>query len=268
MTNTNNAVSTRKKLVGKLKDSLHRTKPPKPGEQETFTVATDSTLPGDSGVKVGSSSNIAGPGLREDTDEKASKLQENHQEANDKEAASASADISSDPNLPVEPPNILQGPGDVRTSRQSSLGAPPELALNLDHEVAAELWDVSYESLQEEYPRLLNAYERLLTEYLTRRDGGGLATRRPSAVSLPENEIAQTDRGVRREQMNRVLDIWLSNSDGEKNAYVPTKGTILRASSLREIVGTAMQGTRYVALPWAVSCLLAEVGEPADLLFF
>jgi len=52
-----------------------------------------------------------------------------------------------------------------------------------------------------------------------------------------------------------------------KKPYVHTKGTILRASSLRGIMGTAMQGTRYAALPWAVSCLLAEVGKPADLLF-
>ncbi|TAQ84569.1 hypothetical protein B7494_g7116 [Chlorociboria aeruginascens] len=256
MTDTNNAVSSTKKFVGIVKKSLptfSRTKTQKPGELETSAVATVSILPGDLGIKTGSSSNIAGPSLQEDAAEKASKLCESRREANDKVAASASADISSDPNLPVEPRDILQGPGDAKTSRQSSLVASPELALNLDHEVAAELWDVSYESLKAEYPRLLNVYERLLADYLTRGDGGGLATRHPSEVTPPENEIAQTDRGARREQMNCVLDNWFSSSDRGKDAYVH-----LGASSLRGIVGKAMQGTRYVALPWAVSCLFAE----------
>jgi hypothetical protein len=106
--------------------------------------------------------------------------------------------------------------------------------------ISERLWNKAYDKLKQKEPKLVDAYESILSRELKRDDPG------PEAPQL-ENSIAQTDTHKRWSQMEWLVQAGLKKTKGE--------------SRVKQTVGEAMQGP-------AEPCVATErTGQVFNLLY-
>lgn len=260
MVETDEVPTVPKKLWNQTRRLLRSRPKASKGDEPDASSAAGPALKGDdAGAVATDSPDIASPDARKGSEGELRIVQESHhEEASDQATPNANVDTSSYQSPISEAPDIFAGDSEI--VREFQVAAPPKSALPLEHEVAARLWDIAYEDLAAEHPKLLESYERSLSIYLMQEDRGGFTPRRDSAYQLPQNEIDQADRPARREQMNQILDFWLSKANEGNSINVEDEETFQKASTLRDIMEKAMKGSRHAVLPWVMLCISAEVG--------
>ncbi|KAL2156755.1 hypothetical protein VTH82DRAFT_1501 [Thermothelomyces myriococcoides] len=136
-----------------------------------------------------------------------------------------------------------------RTSQQDSMAAPshaplPSLAAKDDaSSLPAKLWDHAYDELKRDVPKLVDAYEKILSGQL--KNGHG------SKVSESQrNDIEQDNPDRRRQQMERLIKDGLAKIDGEAKIKERLGFAVNLVLSVKNTISSAIQALPQAALAW------------------
>ncbi len=124
------------------------------------------------------------------------------------------------------------------------------------HDIPNRIWDVAYDRLKEKEPKLVDAYERILSQDSQENGLTHLGLR------LDENLVAQTDNNQRRLQMEQIVQRGLKETEKEsKTRHIV--GTVLGGVlSLNDLVSASLQAIPQAALAWSGVCFALQVGLP------
>jgi hypothetical protein len=137
----------------------------------------------------------------------------------------------------TRPPNARHG---ANAGSASSTSPLPE-----------RLWNEAYDRLKEDEPKLVDAYERILS-----RD---LDDASPEGSQTGKNEIAQADRIKRWEQMQRLLQAGLQKTEQESRAKQTIGNAMQGLLAVKDMIGSALQTMPQAALAWTGVCFAIEV---------
>lgn len=151
----------------------------------------------------------------------------------------------------------------ARTIPTTAAWSPSVASFNRGYDAAA-LWDAAYDELKIRPRPLLDAYERIVGHYLALDGREDQFESRSSTVSDAVGDgSVHSDLFTRRTQMGRVIDIWQREYD-ENEITTANEETPMEevAHSLRDILRSSLERSRYASLPWAAACLAVEVRPP------
>ncbi|KAI1457056.1 WD40 repeat-like protein [Annulohypoxylon moriforme] len=135
---------------------------------------------------------------------------------------------------------------------------PPTLApLAPSYEEASEqpklqerLWNKAYDDLRSEQPKLVDAYEKLLSSKLRSMD---------SSSTDEANEINQTDWGKRQFQMNTLVKAGLEKNQKAATVEKRVQGVLQIVDTVRRLIDGAVQSVPQAAIAWTGVCFALEV---------
>ncbi|KAK1246822.1 hypothetical protein MKX08_000624 [Trichoderma sp. CBMAI-0020] len=115
---------------------------------------------------------------------------------------------------------------------------------------ATILWDSAYDLLQRKSSALIEAYEKIINDYLTEKDAGY-----ESEINRSSMPIWSKEDSTRR-PMNLVIQSWLAEHESCKQG----NGNLIAETNrpLREILQLSLERSSCASLPWAAACIAAE----------
>ncbi|KAM0513931.1 hypothetical protein ACHAPE_007286 [Trichoderma viride] len=181
---------------------------------------------------------------------------------NERENHAAHMRQPEDQNLPSmtinEPPGEQEA---VTEQHDSSLPdpGPSNTAIVLSEIVKASItppesiWNEAYDSLKSEEPKLVEAYEKILS----------LKLNGDSAVSMDQvsvkNVIQEENVSARRAQMCQLIDNGLSKTMQEANIKGNIGTAMQVVNATKKLIGDTIKEIPQAALPWAIVCISLEV---------
>ena len=116
-----------------------------------------------------------------------------------------------------------------------------------------QLWDRAYNEFRAKEPKLVDAYEKILSCELKEADSSSVA------LELCENTIEQTNLMTRRSQMERLVQAGLKKTDREDKLKRDIGGAMQGVLSLKDIIGSALQPMPQAAIVWTGVCFALQV---------
>ncbi|KAL6815158.1 quinon protein alcohol dehydrogenase-like superfamily [Trichoderma sp. SZMC 28015] len=145
--------------------------------------------------------------------------------------------------------NIANGP-ELPQTKEPNLETLPSNA-------AERLWDEAYDAIKHEDAKLVEGYERILSQYL---QGHGSTT---NSDTSPPNAIIAGSPDARRQQMNELIRTGLDKTAREakvKDGLGTAMGIVL---SLKDMVSTAISAVPQASIAWSGVCIALGVLESA-----
>ncbi|KAJ8106757.1 hypothetical protein ONZ43_g6953 [Nemania bipapillata] len=133
--------------------------------------------------------------------------------------------------------------------------APPAVADSTASGLQARIWNEAYDNLKREEPKLVDAYERLLSRELSK---GDLSSMEMDEAPL-DNEIEQTDSKKRRSQMLSVVQAGLDKTKKEAAVKHAIQGKMHVVSSVKELISEAVKLAPEAAIAWAGACFALQM---------
>src|SRR6266480_3445863 len=130
------------------------------------------------------------------------------------------------------------------------------LAESSPHNIPNRIWDIAYKRLKEKQSKLVDAYERILSQDSQENGSTGLGVRQD------ENLVEQTDDNKRRLRMEQIVQYGLEETEKESKIRHIVGTTLGAVLSLKELVDTSLQATPQAALAWTGVCFALQVGLP------
>jgi len=115
--------------------------------------------------------------------------------------------------------------------------------------VTVQLWGRAYNSLKREEPKLVCAYEEILSRQL--EDG--------SAVPKSQPNIIEHNSDERRRQMAQLVYAGLDRIEREAKVKQALGVAMDAVLSVKDIISSAIQAVPQAALPWTAICVALEV---------
>lgn len=115
------------------------------------------------------------------------------------------------------------------------------------------IWNEAYDSLKAEVPKLVEAYETILSLKLN-----GDAAASVDFVS-EKNIIQEKNAPIRRAQMYQLIDNGLNKTTQEANIKGSIGTAMQVVNTTKRIISDAIRDIPQAALPWAVVCVSLEV---------
>ncbi|UKZ68353.1 uncharacterized protein TrAtP1_009392 [Trichoderma atroviride] len=162
----------------------------------------------------------------------------------------------------IEPPGEQQA---ITEQVHSLLFDPePSFAAVVQPEIAEasitppeRIWNEAYDSLKAEEPKLVQAYEKILSSKLNG----------DSAVSMDQvsekNVIQEENVAIRRAQMYQLIDKGLNKTRHEANIKGNISTAMQVVNATKKMIGDTIKDVPQAALPWAIVCVSLEIlGNP------
>ncbi|KAL6901233.1 hypothetical protein GGI43DRAFT_371466 [Trichoderma evansii] len=115
------------------------------------------------------------------------------------------------------------------------------------------IWNEAYDSLKAEEPKLVQAYEKILSIKLN-----GDAAASVDLVS-EKNIIQDGNASIRRAQMYQLVDNGLNKTTQEANIKSGIGTAMQVVNTTKRIISDAIRDIPQAALPWAVVCVSLEI---------
>ncbi|KAH8819814.1 hypothetical protein F5884DRAFT_865459 [Xylogone sp. PMI_703] len=169
------------------------------------------------------------------------------------QADASIASLNGDTEPSVHGSQLLQSPvpplpTTSQTTISSQVGASSS-PLN----ISERLWNKAYDDIKQEESKLVDAYERLLSQELKTSDSD------LEQLQRDENSIEQIDKVKRWSQMEQLVQTSLKKTERESEMK-RTAGIFLQGFlSLKAGVGTALGAIPQAALPWAGVCFVMQM---------
>lgn len=108
------------------------------------------------------------------------------------------------------------------------------------------LWDRAYDSLREDQPRLVEAYEKALSCELA-----AIPTVSPTSnINVQQNLIEQENTETRQSQMKQLVDKGLAKTEHEAKVKQEMGDPVDIVLKLKDMIGTAVKPCPEAALAW------------------
>ena len=115
-----------------------------------------------------------------------------------------------------------------------------------------QLWNKAYDQLKQKEPKLVDAYETLLSQTLN----GDSSSRQPVQY---KNLIEQKDVPKRRSQMDRLIQIGLVKTEKEARIKQNIGEIMEKILSVKDVVSSAIEAMPQAALAWTGVCFALQV---------
>ncbi|RYP53937.1 hypothetical protein DL768_001249 [Monosporascus sp. mg162] len=121
------------------------------------------------------------------------------------------------------------------------------------------LWNEAYDDLKKKEPKLVDAYERLLSRELSEGDSSS------TDETSQKNEIEQTNSKTRRSQMVRLVQAGLKKTEKEAAVKHDIQEKMHAVSSVKELIDAAVKLVPEAAIAWTGACFaLQMLANPID----
>ncbi|RYP42429.1 hypothetical protein DL768_010338 [Monosporascus sp. mg162] len=120
-------------------------------------------------------------------------------------------------------------------------------------ELQGRLWNEAYDDLKKKEPKLVDAYERLLSRELSEKDSSS------TGETSQKNEIEQTDSKTRRSQMVRLVQAGLEKTEKEAAVKHDIQEKMHAVSSVKELIDTAVKSVPEAAIAWTGACFALQM---------
>ncbi|KAI9767962.1 MAG: hypothetical protein M1840_005274 [Geoglossum simile] len=118
--------------------------------------------------------------------------------------------------------------------------------------LSEQLWDRAYDGLRRSEPKLLDAYERILSQKLKEDNFS------PDEPKF-ENSIEQTNTTKRWLQMEQLVQAGLKKTEGEDKVKQAVGEVLQGILVVKDVVSLAIQTVPQAALAWAGVCLSLQI---------
>ena len=188
-------------------------------------------------VSATSSENI--PGTSGDVSQSAqvSRLLPSVEPQSREQAASSIAQSASSIQQPTTAASEVPSPTASPAPTASTPPIPPE-----------RLWDLAYDSLKDDEPKLVKAYEKVLSHELEE-----------NASSSVASAIEQTNPAIRRSQMSQLVQAGLKKTEKETKVKQDIGNALQVVLSAKDIIGSAIQTVPQAALAWTGVCFALQI---------
>jgi hypothetical protein len=150
------------------------------------------------------------------------------------------------PRSPVlPPPATSQVPSTTQPTFSTASPAP---------NISERLWNEAYDGLKQKESKLVDAYERILSQELEKDDSS------PEGSQLDENSIEQTNKDKRWSQMERLVQAGLKKTEWESKKKQTVGAALQGLLSLKDLIGSALETMPQAALAWTGVCFAMQVG--------
>jgi hypothetical protein len=130
------------------------------------------------------------------------------------------------------------------------------------HDIRERLWTEAYDQAREGDHDVVDAYETILSTWLSESSTGVTRPQSSAAGISQQNKIAK-DVAKRRSQMQKLAELGLSRTEKYAKATQRVGDGMQAALTLKEIVGKAVQASPETAFAWVGVCFALEVGDAA-----
>ncbi|KAH7304351.1 hypothetical protein BKA65DRAFT_580853 [Rhexocercosporidium sp. MPI-PUGE-AT-0058] len=168
-------------------------------------------------------------------------------------ASTAATQPSKDENFETDSPSVVSVDNKV-TSETGIDELTKEITtwqykVGSESPVPSEIWTT----------RMTGARSSSTVSYTDGHSAVALFERHSSSESTYCSAFLESDPSERRMQMDRFIDLWQMESDGNKTANLSEESDGEgMARSYRDILGPSIQRSRHVPLPWTTACLAAD----------
>ena len=115
-----------------------------------------------------------------------------------------------------------------------------------------QLWNNAYDQLKQKEPKLVDAYETILSQALSGDNSGHQPLQH-------KNSIAQTDISKRLSQMNLLIQTGLARTEKEAKVKQSVGEVMQKISLMKDVVSFAVQAMPQAALAWTGVCFALQV---------
>lgn len=150
------------------------------------------------------------------------------------------------PRSTVLPPPASQVPTSTTQPTFSTTSPSPN--------ISERLWNEAYDGLKQKEPKLVDAYERILSRGFEKDDSS------PEGSQMDENSIEQTDKDKRWSQMERLVQAGLKKTEWESKKKQAVGAALQGLLSLKDLIGSALETMPQAALAWTGVCFAMQVG--------
>ncbi|KAI1648296.1 uncharacterized protein F4817DRAFT_70175 [Daldinia loculata] len=123
---------------------------------------------------------------------------------------------------------------------------PPDTTTKVHTSLQGRLWNEVYDCLKAEQPKLVDAYETLLSREL-------IEDLSSTDEAVQNNDIDQTNSERRRSQMHRLVQAGLEKTGTEATVKQNIQGTMNYISPVKEFIDIAVKSVPEAAIAWTVS---------------
>jgi hypothetical protein len=146
---------------------------------------------------------------------------------------------------------------DPPSEQNSATNSPAqEVAAKMQHVVPVKpelLWDEAYDSLGDDQPALVKAYEKILS-----RELNGMSIASQTSDDQP-NVIEQKNKEMRRSQMSQLVQKGLKKTEKEAKVKQGIGNAMQVALGANDIITFAVQSCPQAALAWTGVTLALQV---------
>ncbi|PMD37887.1 WD40 repeat-like protein [Hyaloscypha variabilis F] len=121
------------------------------------------------------------------------------------------------------------------------------------------LWDLAYDSLKTDEPKLVEAYEKTLSHEMNEPLSNDSAVGNHAASGTQKNVIEQNNPEKRRLQMEKAVQAGLKRTEKEAKAKEGLDTVVNIVLSTKTIVDSALQAAPYAALAWSGCCFALQI---------
>lgn len=156
------------------------------------------------------------------------------------------------PPIPPPDPNAEPEPHEL-AAQPSSMQTTPDAA---NIRIAVRLWTDAYDRIDQEDPKLVEAYKQILYSKLRNES---------SAANIPKGKDGETDPEPTSTQMLQFVDDTLENTERKAAMKDKWQDWIGVVFSVKEVVSTALQSAPEAATVWGGVCLLLQVSYSLEI---
>jgi len=142
-------------------------------------------------------------------------------------------------------PATLQAPTSTTQPTSSTTSSSPK--------VSECLWNEAYDKLKQKEPKLVDAYERILSQEIEKDNSSS------EGLQVDENLIEQTDKTKRWSQMELLAQAGLQKTERESKIKETVGAALQGLLSLKDLIGSALETIPQAALAWTGVCFAMQV---------
>ena len=168
------------------------------------------------------------------------------------ERSSLAANASASNTTPSDLPAYIASEGERQPQDVATVAAAVEVqatAIKKRPDISEQLWNDAYEELSKESPKLMLAYEAVLSKQL--RESGD--DREPNA-----NDIA-TDITTRKAQLQRIITKGLLRTEHEAAKKKAVTASVETVDRIKGIIATGLQPSPEATLIWTALTAILPV---------
>ena len=135
--------------------------------------------------------------------------------------------------------------GDVTVQAPSDVPSSPST-------LSEQIWNKAYDDLKRREPKIIDAYERILSQELIEDNSG-------RDLSRTENTIEQADIAKRWSQMEQLIQARLEKTEREYKFKQAVGEVMQHILSVKDAVSSALQAVPQAALAWTGVCFALQV---------